>query len=162
MSTLRGWVGVPSHNGDCLHYEELPIDYLLGTYAASKRSLEIMAETLRLELAPFDVKVLSLVTGAVRSNGQTYFDEFTLPKDSLYKSIESTIKSRAQGQDQIPRMETLEYATKVTEHIVKGNSGKFWYGSHADMVFGATKPPVPQEMMDAGSIPGTGLDTLGK
>jgi 1-acylglycerone phosphate reductase len=98
----------------------------------------------------------------VKTNGQTYFDEFALPQDSLYKSIESTIKRRAQGQDQIPRMDTLKYAIAVTEHIAKGNSGKFWHGSHADVVFGATKPPVPQEMMDAGSIPGTGLDVLGK
>jgi 1-acylglycerone phosphate reductase len=98
----------------------------------------------------------------VKTNGQTYFDEFALPQDSLYKSIESTIKSRAQGQDQIPRMDTLKYAIAVTEHIAKGNSGKFWHGSHADVVFEATKPLVPQEMMDAGSIPGTGLDVLGK
>ena len=117
---------------------------------------------MRLELAPFDVKVVSLVTGAVKSNGQTHFDEFALPEDSVYKSIESTIKSRAQGQDGLPRMDTMEYATNVTKFIVEGNGGKFWFGAHADMVYGATKPPVPQEMMDAGAIQETGLDVLGK
>jgi NAD(P)-dependent dehydrogenase (short-subunit alcohol dehydrogenase family) len=54
ISSLSGYLNVP--------YQ--------GVFAASKRSAEIMAETLRLELAPFHVKVLSVVTGPSRRMGR--------------------------------------------------------------------------------------------
>jgi hypothetical protein len=57
--------------------------------------MEIMSDTLRLELSPFKVNALSVVTGAVQTNGLTYFEDFELPPDSLYKSIEDTIFARA-------------------------------------------------------------------
>lgn len=64
-----------------------PAALSLGVYAASKRSLEIISETLRLELKPFRVRVLAVVTGAVQSNGQTYFEDLELPEGSLYKGL---------------------------------------------------------------------------
>ncbi|KAK6827481.1 hypothetical protein PG987_010822 [Apiospora arundinis] len=135
----------------------------MGTYAASKRSLEIVAETLRLELAPFGVGVLEVVTGGVKTNGQTYFGDFKLPSDSLYKSQEPLIASRAQGHDNLPRMETLEYAAAVVDEINKRTTGRFWYGSAADWVRSSTTATaVPQADMDAGAYMGCGLDALGK
>ncbi|KAK8867578.1 NAD(P)-binding protein [Apiospora arundinis] len=135
----------------------------MGTYAASKRSLEIVAETLRLELAPFGVGVLEVVTGGVKTNGQTYFGDFKLPSDSLYKSQEPLIASRAQGRDNLPRMETLEYAAAVVDEINKCTTGRFWYGSAADWVRSSTTATaVPQADMDAGASMGCGLDALGK
>ncbi|KAK7996657.1 hypothetical protein PG989_004697 [Apiospora arundinis] len=135
----------------------------MGTYAASKRSLEIVAETLRLELAPFGVGVLEVVTGGVKTNGQTYFGDFKLPSDSLYKSQEPLIASRAQGNDHLPRMDTLEYAAAVVDEINKRTTGRFWYGSAADWVRSSTTATaVPQADMDAGASMGCGLDALGK
>jgi NAD(P)-dependent dehydrogenase (short-subunit alcohol dehydrogenase family) len=116
-----------------------------GTYGASKRSIEIVADTLRLELQPFGVDVLCVVTGAVKSLGQTYMDDLKLPEASLYKSIEKTVVSRAQGQDGLPRMDTLEYANATVDQIVARASGKFWYGQNADLVRNATTAvAVPQ------------------
>ncbi|GFF43815.1 NADPH-dependent 1-acyldihydroxyacetone phosphate reductase [Aspergillus udagawae] len=132
----------------------------MGVYSASKRSLEIIAETLRLEMAPFNVKVLSIVTGAVRTNGQTYFDDLRLPEDSLYKTIEDTVVARARGKDGATRMAAEEYAAQVVRAITAGRQGKFWCGSMAGTVwFGSTY--LPQWIMDAGSAKGTGLDELG-
>lgn len=74
----------------------------VGTYAASKRGLEIVAETLRLELAPFGVDVMEVVTGGVKSMGQTYFGDVKLPQGSLYKSIEDTFVSRARVMTACP------------------------------------------------------------
>ena len=153
----------------------------LGTYSATKRGIEIIADTLRLEIAPFGVDVLEIVTGAVQSRGQTYFDKFTLPQDSLYKPIETKIASRAQGKDGRPRMDLTEYSTAVVDAIVKREAGKFWYGQNAEMVKMSTvATSVPQSAMvsfvtplsaiengtniskDAGAILGTGLDVLVK
>ncbi|KAI1177692.1 hypothetical protein F4777DRAFT_541004 [Nemania sp. FL0916] len=140
----------------------LNIPYM-GAYAASKRSIEIVGETLRLELAPFGVDVIEVVTGAVKSKGQTYFGDFKLPQGSLYKNIEPTIASRAQGKDGVPRMDTLEYANAVTENILERVSGRVWHGVFSERVKSSTIPKdVPQSAMDAGAVIGTGLDAVGK
>lgn len=123
----------------------------MGTYAATKRSIELITETLRLELQPFSVRVLSIVTGAVVSRGQTYMTDLKLPSSSLYKPIEETIVSRACGNDGIPRMPTMEYAERVVGEIVGGGKGKFWWGEHAEIVKGGTtNVQVPQDMMVSG------------
>jgi len=132
----------------------------MGLYASSKRAIEVVADTLRLELAPLGVTVLAVVTGGVKSSGQTYFDDLKLPNGSLYKGIEDTIVARAKGGDGMPRMETLDYAKAVVDEMEKGKSGKFWYGEFAEMVRqGTTAVAVPLEAMDAQMTQGTGLDT---
>jgi hypothetical protein len=91
---------------------------------------------------------MEIVTGAVQSNGQTYFGDWTLPPNSIYKSIEATIKSRAQGNDGLPRMDLMEFSTAVTEEIIKRTPGKFWYGQNAELVRGSTtNTEVPQVAM---------------
>ncbi|OJJ98504.1 hypothetical protein ASPACDRAFT_1871978 [Aspergillus aculeatus ATCC 16872] len=131
----------------------------MGTYAASKRSLEIMAETLRLELAPFHVRVLSIVTGGVQTLGQSHFDDFALPEGSIYKPVEDTIAKRARGDDGKQRSDVLQHAEQVVTAIVAGTAGKVWCGEGA----GATKfasTYLPTSWMDAGVSKGTGLDYL--
>jgi 1-acylglycerone phosphate reductase len=119
-----------------------------GTYAATKRSLELIAETLRLEVEPLGVNVIEIVTGAVKSRGQTYFEDYELPGNSVYKPIEATIKSRAQGNDGLPRMPLEEYTMVVADEIIKRTPGKFWYGEAADMVRSSTTAmAIPQSVM---------------
>ncbi|KAI4858650.1 putative hydroxybutyrate dehydrogenase [Hypoxylon rubiginosum] len=79
----------------------LNIPYM-GTYSASERSLEVVANTLRLKLTPFDVDVL--------------------------EEIKDTIASRAQGNDELSRenrvtIETKEYAKAVVDEIIKHTTG---------------------------------------
>ncbi|KAH8889143.1 putative hydroxybutyrate dehydrogenase [Thozetella sp. PMI_491] len=140
----------------------LNIPYM-GTYSASKKGLEIVADTLRLELTPFGVDVLEVVTGGVKTLGQTYFGDFKLPEESRYKKIEGLIASRAQGNDGMPRMETMEYATAVADQIGLRTTGRFWYGQNADMVkMSTTATEVPQSAMDMGAVMGAGFDELSK
>ncbi|KXX76903.1 NADPH-dependent 1-acyldihydroxyacetone phosphate reductase [Madurella mycetomatis] len=130
-----------------------------GVFAASKRSAEIMAETMRLELAPFHVKVLSVVTGALKTKGQSHFDDWKLPEGSLYVPVEETIRDRARGQEGAPRMEAADYAKRVVSEIIKGRTGKFWYGASAGAVkFGTSY--LPTWMMDSGVQIRTGLNVL--
>lgn len=106
-----------------------------------------MAEALRLEVAPFGVDVLSVVTGGVRTRGQTYFDDFALPRDSRYRGIEDTIASRAQGGDGHPRTELMEYAEQVAEAIASRKTGRIWVGGGAEATRDATNGSVPQDIM---------------
>ncbi|KAJ5636700.1 uncharacterized protein N7484_010013 [Penicillium longicatenatum] len=101
-----------------------------GVYGASKRSLEHLSEVLRLELHPFQVKVLSVVTGGVASDSQAFGDS-ALPPSSLYKPIEATIEE-SRGNSAYARMPVMEYANQVVGHIEIGSTGKVWVGSHAE------------------------------
>ncbi|TVY51090.1 Short-chain dehydrogenase cctT [Lachnellula cervina] len=129
--------------------------------AATKRSLELIAETLRLKIEPFSVKVVQVVTGAVRSNGQTYFEDWKLPEDSLYKPIEALIANRARRGDGHPRVETEKYAKDVVDDIISGKTGKVWRGGNATSTKRATTSDVSQSLLDKGASKDTGLDQLG-
>ncbi|KAI0965847.1 putative hydroxybutyrate dehydrogenase [Xylaria arbuscula] len=139
----------------------LNIPYM-GTYAASKMSLEIVADTMRLEMAPFGVNVVEVVTGGVKSNGQTYFGDFKLPSQSNYKRIENTIALRAQGKEGMERTDTFEYANAVVDDILNGAVGRIWHGHYADQTrMSTTATQIPQSAMDSGAVINTGLDVVG-
>lgn len=92
----------------------------------------MISDTLGLELAPFHVKVLTVVTGAVQTksldaSGKT----FSLPPNSLYKEIEDTVAARARGEDGTPRMDPIIYAESVVSDVLKGKSGRIWKGGYA-------------------------------
>jgi short-subunit dehydrogenase len=97
-----------------------------------------MAETFRLEISPFGVDVITIVTGAVKSKGHSYYEDYKLPEGSLYAPIESTIKERAHGNDGISRMKAEDYADAVSQAIIEQRAGKFWYGQNADLVRNST------------------------
>ena len=114
----------------------------------------MIADHLRLEVQPLGANVMMIVTGAVISKGQTYFNDFALPADSLYKRIEGTIAARARGEDGVPRMPTEQYAEAVVGEIAKKGSGKFWYGEWADRVKAVMAPSIAQEVLVSRGLTG--------
>lgn len=67
--------------------------------------------------------------------------DYALPAGSLYQPIEPGIRNFVQGGDGIPRMDTMEYATAVADEIISQRTrGRFWYGTNAELVKGATVP----------------------
>jgi NAD(P)-dependent dehydrogenase (short-subunit alcohol dehydrogenase family) len=107
---------------------------LSGTYGASKIAQEQIADVFRLELMPFKVKSLMVVTGAIPTNGQTYFGDWKLPANSRYKSAEEKMKTVVQATDGMPRTPREEYANQVVDHILGGTTDKVWLGERAEMV----------------------------
>jgi 1-acylglycerone phosphate reductase len=105
-------------------------------YSSSKKAAEVMFDILRLELAPFGVKVTTVVTTTVVSMGQVGVeDKWNLSKDSMYAEIRETYDKRKTGNDGIARMDTHKYAEGVVDKLLKGNSAKFWYGANSGMTF---------------------------
>ena len=96
--------------------------------------MEIMSDTMRVELAPFNVKVQALVTSSVKTQGLTYFGNFSLPEESLYKSIEATIKARANGAGRPKLMTAAAFANTVVPTIIVGSKSKTWPGLIAKAV----------------------------
>lgn len=93
-----------------------------------------ITEALRLELAPFGVTVVTVNTGAVKTNTLATGPDFKLPPSSRYTSIEKEIAGRARGEDGTPRMEPSVYAEKVVGDILGGAKGQIWRGGYASIV----------------------------
>lgn len=106
-------------------------------------------DTLRVELQPFGVNILSVVNGVVRSNAQNWkhFENWKLPENSIYKPLEELIHERIQEKDGVyndgvARGDTMQHAKKLVDKILGGTTGTIWCGGLAGGVkFGTTYLP---------------------
>jgi 1-acylglycerone phosphate reductase len=105
-----------------------------GAYAASKSAMEVIADTLRVELAPLGVRVVSVVTTGVKSQGHTGYQMWKMPSDSRYLQVQTNFVKRAKGDDGAPRMEAMEYAKRVVEKVLGSEKRKIWCGAYAGML----------------------------
>lgn len=109
------------------------VPYIFGAvYNASKSAVHSYSATLRLELEPYDVKVMVVVTGGVQSNiART---KRTLPSQSLYLPIEADYQRRLTHSQQ-GAMSHDEYARGVVNAALKQRPVKYlWRGNMAWIV----------------------------
>lgn len=108
----------------------------MGLYQASKAATEMLSETMRLELQPLGIRVISLVTGAVATNIMTGASVADLPESSPYKvrSVEDAIAKMTSINDGIKRTPADEYAKLVVNDTLAGSSGRIWRGQMAGLV----------------------------
>lgn len=74
-----------------------------GAYCATKAALHSLSDALRLELAPFGVRVLTIKPGAIQSefgNNAERSLAATLPAGSRYQPVRSYIEARARASQQ--------------------------------------------------------------
>ncbi|KAJ9607304.1 hypothetical protein H2200_008377 [Cladophialophora chaetospira] len=126
-------------------------------YAATKSAIMTYSETLRLELAPFGVKVLTMATGGVVSNIGSGLPD--LPDDSLYKSLEEHLREKLKNPGGGSRMPTKEYAEKFVKVVESGKSGKVYLGAGAGFVKWG-KLVLPTVVIDRLVSAGLGLERL--
>ncbi|KAJ9660925.1 NADPH-dependent 1-acyl dihydroxyacetone phosphate reductase [Neophaeococcomyces mojaviensis] len=141
-----------------------------GTYNASKAAAMSYTENLRLELAPFDIRVISLMTGGVKTN---FFNNVeknygqganALPHDSIYRVVPSGIKlmKDPEGSINADGVENADYwAKNVVADLSKAKPPhQIWRGSNAGRLRWLVHLPVG--MMD-GALKGiSGLDEVEK
>jgi len=108
---------------------------IVGIYAASKAAINSLSNTLRLEMAPFNVRVVIIMTGAVNTKfyANAGSDQFQLPSTSRYLPMEETVRKYANGEDHIG-VPARQYADKVVGDILGGAKGKIWSGGLAGIV----------------------------
>ena len=93
-----------------------------------------ISDTLRMELAPFSGKVVTVMTGAIASETLAPEKQFKMPPTSRYRSIEKEIAGRARGDDGVPRMQTSVFAEKVVNDVLWGANWQIWHGGWASLV----------------------------
>jgi len=91
-------------------------------------------EVLRIEMVPLGVKVLTIVTGSVKTNINVNGSGFEPKPESKYASIESNINNLAHGNDIPNQMSAEVYAEKVVNDILGGAKGKIWRGGNSTIV----------------------------
>lgn len=117
-----------------------------SVYSASKAALHQYSDVLRIELKPFNVKVVTLMVGGVRTD---IADTRPLPKDSLYLMIDDGIQARrSMARDNKP-MPAAEFAEHVVSQVCvrKTATRVLWDGQMAT-VFWLITLLVPQFVMD--------------
>lgn len=72
-----------------------------GAYCSSKAAVHSLTDALRMELAPFGIRVVTVQPGGVRSSFGDHAEEgIRLPEGSIYKGAEAGIRARAQAGQQ--------------------------------------------------------------
>ncbi|OCT50994.1 NADPH-dependent 1-acyldihydroxyacetone phosphate reductase [Cladophialophora carrionii] len=93
------------------------IPYVFGSvYNSSKAALHAYANTLRVELAPFGVKVITVLAGGVKSNINSHVKR-VLPRDSVYSTLEDSFVRR-QVHSQESAMPNVAFAESVVNQVL--------------------------------------------
>ena len=102
-----------------------------GLYAGSKAALEAISESMRLELKPFGVKVVTVITGATHTN--TFVNTPpNLPDNSVYAPAEKEISDRQQGRGVEGRLgKPQDLARELVGDILRGATGKVFRGKYS-------------------------------
>lgn len=92
------------------------------------------SETLRVEMIPFGVKVVSVVTGAVYTNMLgSWSPRFSLPEGSVYTYASKEVTARANAEEDITKGTAEDYAKQVVEDVLGGASAMLYRGYGAKM-----------------------------
>ena len=135
--------GLIVNNVTCtaLNHAAMPFS---GAYNASKAAALNFSETLRNELAPFGIRVTSLLTGSVKSTFRANAPDATLPDDSIYNvakvEVEKAMRWEGDGDEPV---DAEPWAKGVVKDISKTNPPLWiWRGQHATTAWLGSFLPV--------------------
>jgi len=95
-------------------------------YCASKAALHSLSQVLKLECAPFNIKVTVVVPGSVKSNiASNQGSTFRLPDSSLYTAFLPAIMKRMNISQTMSSMPTKVFARQMVDQTLKKNP-PFW------------------------------------
>ncbi|KAJ3498124.1 hypothetical protein NLG97_g1376 [Lecanicillium saksenae] len=105
--------------------------YLFASvYSSTKAALNGYSRTLRMELKPFNVRVMVAMTGTVKSNITSHFTR-ELPSSSLYQPVRDMYDERIHFSQKNSPMPAEIYAKKLVAAAIRGEG---WFGG----LFGRT------------------------
>ena len=110
------------------------IPYVYGSvYNATKAALHAYSDTLRIELAPFGVSVMVVVTGGVKSNIVRRVRP--LPADSIYLHLKEGYEAR-QLHPQVDATDTTAFAETIVTAALKNKPVRsLWQGNQAGRIW---------------------------
>lgn len=95
----------------------------IGSYSASKCAMMSLSDTMRIELAPFGVRVVTLVTGDVKTGFWVNSDRgphASLVKGSMYEAIGEHVVAVMKGETNPPgQHNSSRWAKNVVDDLVR-------------------------------------------
>lgn len=112
---------------------------MIGFYGASKAALSHFSETLRLEVEPLGVTVITVEVGIVQSNFHATNAARSappLPESSLYRPVAGHIWELARGQKQPPQQQSNDFAENLVRTVLARGKrgGRVWVGAWAGTI----------------------------
>ncbi|EGR47101.1 uncharacterized protein TRIREDRAFT_109349 [Trichoderma reesei QM6a] len=110
------------------------VPYMYGaSYNASKAALHHYSNTLRLEMSPFNVKVLTVISGEVGTNILKNDVHRELPEGSYYEPLADDFRNHVQRTPKTTSR--FEYASKVVSQSLRPSPAPwFWTGSATGII----------------------------
>ena len=129
-----------------------------GAYCSSKAALHSLSDALRMELAPMRIRLVTIQPGGIRSAFGDHAEEaLTLPEDSLYHSVESGIRARAQaGQQGATPAE--EFVKDVVDKLLRDQPPAIIRGGKNSLRLPLMKKWLPRSVFDNLLARNFGLD----
>ena len=93
----------------------------------------MLDETLRIELAPFAVNVLTVVVGAIETGFQENNRSVDLPQGSKYHAVKDKIDAIARWETGDRRTKVADFATMLADDVLGGKVGMTYRGSQASV-----------------------------
>ena len=89
-----------------------------GVYCASKAALHSLSDALRMELAPFGIKVLTVKPGAIASDfGNNASAAITIDEQSWFKPWEQSVQARAMASQRGESTPAHDFAVELLGYI---------------------------------------------
>ncbi|KAI1780231.1 putative short-chain dehydrogenase/reductase [Hypoxylon cercidicola] len=107
-----------------------------GVYNSSKAAKTFLSETLRIELEPVGVRVVTAMVGEMSTRIYDHVDSEdgfppSLPEGSWYKPVEDIIRAQGRGQLQLNNEDPRITAQNLVNDTLGGKRGKTWRGGVA-------------------------------
>ncbi|UKZ78444.1 hypothetical protein TrVFT333_006184 [Trichoderma virens FT-333] len=124
--------GLVVNNTSCMALPHASMPFS-GAYNASKAAAANFSEVLRVELAPFGIKVTNLVTGSVKSTFHANAPHVSLPPTSIYNVAKEAVEKWMSGAEATATgADPIEWAEGVVKDLSKTKPPLWvWRGKHA-------------------------------
>lgn len=107
----------------------------IGTYGSSKAAATLLSETLRLELGPLGVRVITVMTGIVDTPINAKQGELVLPENSYYRVVKDRIAVFRDGSAYPTKQHPDVIAKNIVKDVVGGSSSYTWRGQSASLAW---------------------------
>ena len=131
-----------------------------GAYAASKAAAMQLTEILRLELAPFDIRVINLVSGAVTSTFWEGAAKPALPADSIYSIARDAIEPLMSGLSPDAKSIDVQTYAKRVAHDISQPKPPYLISRGGMATVARVAAMLPLGMLDGTAKKMSGLDVL--
>ncbi len=119
-----------------------------GAYCSSKAAIHALSDALRMELAPFGVRLIMVQPGGVQSSFGDHAEEaLRLPDGSPYKAMEAGIQARAQaGQQNATPVD--QFVAPVIDKLLGASPPAVIRGGRGSVQLVMLKRLLPRKLFD--------------